>query len=222
MTVNDSLGINHLRQFDTDEISQLKLSKDFSYVYDKPRSNWLESLFEYISLKLGEWFDVSDVSTLGDWISLIFQIIIWSIMLLAIAKIVYSLYKQGVSNIADKKGEVIPNMAAMEMEENVLETDWNRELELALTASRYDLAVRIQFLKLLQLLNASKLISWHKAKTIREYYYELGAEYRDGYRFLSDYYQYVWFGQTGMNESTYNQLATSFRSYIDSLNVEAK
>src|SRR6185369_2616844 len=88
--------------------------------------------------------------------------------------------------------------------ENIFDINYQREIEKAVNAKDYRLAVRLMFLRLLKQLSQKKIIEYEQERTNLEYLSELNATgyYNDFFR-LTRNYEYVWYGKFDVSRETF-------------------
>ena len=214
----DSILVEARREFDADKIVTFRGDPDFDYLEQKDGSRWLAGLGEWLANKLAYFFRDNDPNEIINWLAIIFRIITWGLLIFALSMIAISLYKRGMIGVISKKSQKL-DLDFTELEENVLETDWQALIDESLAEGRYNITIRLMYLQLLQLLNTAQIIRWDKAKTIRDYQREINLEHREDFVNLSRYYQYVWFGEIDIDERHFGQLQAAFISYKQKLNV---
>jgi hypothetical protein len=101
---------------------------------------------------------------------------------------------------------------SLEMIEHDLEnSDIDPILFQAISEKKYNLAVRLMYLALLQELNEKNLIQWKKNKTNQHYIYEMTNH--AGYaRFaeLTEVYELVWYGDVPIDVATFDRVKLTF------------
>ena len=200
------------RKFDQAKIEKLKSDPDFAYVDQSKVKHWWTSLYEWIAKTLSNLFKDKTAEEIGALISILFRILIWGLVLFAVAMVVYSLYKMGAFGVLERKKQTI-EFSISDLESRVLETNWNQLISEAIANRQYNVAIRLLFLQLLQSLNNGNKIQWAKSKSIREYQNELTQDYRKGFSLLARYYQYSWFGDVEIDESHFNEIQNEFKVF---------
>ena len=82
-------------------------------------------------------------------------------------------------------------------EEDLLESDWEEKMQVAMKNGEYRLAIRYGYLMTLQMLQRRSLILYRQDKTNTDYYRELaktGEPLRPGFRTLTRAYEWAWYG----------------------------
>lgn len=102
----------------------------------------------------------------------------------------------------------------LQMEEAVLESDFDRFLRLALESNDYRIAMRILFLRLLQKLHEAEWIVWKKNKTNQDFLNEVrGRENYVQFRDLTLAFEIVWYGDQKITKQQFDQLQNLFDSF---------
>ncbi|EDM37453.1 hypothetical protein PBAL39_09926 [Pedobacter sp. BAL39] len=102
----------------------------------------------------------------------------------------------------------------MELEDNIHEIDFNVELEKAVVAGNYRLAVRLFYLQSLKKLSDRNLIDWQPEKTNHAYVSELtDPERKVQFRQLTLQFEYVWYGEFFIEKESFAELRTAFEKF---------
>lgn len=146
-------------------------------------------------------------ATLFKWVLVII------LLLVLIGLIFFFLHNQGRSNVKVNKktqAEVLE-----QVEENLEEADIPHFLDEALNAGDYQLAIRLYFLKVLQLLMQEKLIAWKRDKTNAEFVEEMADHAHAGkFRQVTRIFEKVWYGDTIINETVYELASAQFEEFM--------
>ena len=92
--------------------------------------------------------------------------------------------------------------------------DLDKQLEEALQAADYRLAIRCWFLKSLYWLDERQLIRYHAQASNQDYVQQFSG-YPQGqrFRFLTGIYEHVWYGGIELNRQQYEQIAGYYRDF---------
>lgn len=103
-------------------------------------------------------------------------------------------------------------------EDAIYETQFERELRLALEAKNYRKAIRIYFVTIVDEMSLAHLIKKEKDKTNQKYINELrGKKEHAPFRKLARLFEIVWYGEVTLNEKEYNQLAPKFNAFLQKI-----
>lgn len=106
---------------------------------------------------------------------------------------------------------------ASEEEAIVQSQDIDKMIEQALLDNNYKLAIRYQYLLVLQFLSKHNLITFQTDKTNADYAMEIEHEYLKGtFLNLSRIYDYTWYGNFEANLNKFNQMKTGYLELIKS------
>lgn len=91
------------------------------------------------------------------------------------------------------------------------DTDFKSLIQKALETQDFRLAIRYQYLFLLQKMSHKNIIELHKDKTNSDYQYEIkNATLRQSFGYLSYIYDYAWYGEFEVSRPDYEQAAKAF------------
>jgi hypothetical protein len=157
------------------------------------------------------------------------RIIIWTIVIIASAVVIWLLSKsQLVSLVRPKSKATAFNFT--DITEDLSAVNFEKKINDALLAGDYRLAVRWHYLKTLFLLDKKGLITFAPFKTNIDYYYELSkhktkinglkeTNLNTAFIKLSRIYEYVWYGQFILKEPDYNNNAADFTNFEKQISV---
>ncbi len=139
---------------------------------------------------------------------------LYTIIICALAILIYLLLlKTGFIKKGGKKRK--PTIITLEnFEEHVDEADLNYLLKKALHEKLYFVALRIQYLIVLQSLNEAQYIAWKKDKTNGAYLAEMigNALYSD-FSHLTYVFEKVWYGDIAITAQDYELLSVHYQSF---------
>jgi hypothetical protein len=106
-----------------------------------------------------------------------------------------------------------------ELAEDALQPeDIDKQLQYYLQAGDRRQATRYLYLKALHLLSEQQLIRWHADTTNQEYVRQLnGASQQPAFRFLTDAYEKVWYGEFAVSEAGFAVLYDRFMNFFKTL-----
>jgi hypothetical protein len=151
--------------------------------------------------------------TFGNYNTLsFFQWIAYLVIALLILFIIYTVFSNvKIENLI--KPEVLP----VEIAEDIDKIESQREYEKAIAQGDFRMAIRMQYIRILQYLDDNKFISWKPDKTNRHYLGELRQlEIYDSFRELSHIYEWVWYGNTKLGADEFSTLDPKFNHFLES------
>lgn len=99
-------------------------------------------------------------------------------------------------------------------EENIFEINYQREIDRAVTATNYRLAIRLMFLRLLKKLSQENIIQYKQERTNSEYLMQLTSTsyYADFFRLTRDF-EYTWYGKFDVSADAYRIIQNDFEKF---------
>ncbi|MCD6063975.1 MAG: hypothetical protein K0R82_1886 [Flavipsychrobacter sp.] len=136
----------------------------------------------------------------------------WVIFFALIAWTLFKVFFNNDGWLFARKAKSIDKPALENVEEdNMIDTDWEHQLDRAMQESDARLAIRFSFMRSLQLLQLNGLIHFQDNKTNADYYRELGkAELKNDFKQLSKQYEHTWYGQLDVSDDAYRTYMTTF------------
>lgn len=146
-------------------------------------------------------------------------IIIWSVIIVSFTIIIWLLSKKQLISLIKPKPKAT-SFNFTEVTEDLNTINFELKITDALNINDYRLAIRWHYLKILFLLDKKQLIVFAPYKTNIDYTYELKKDtYVTSYKQLSRIYEYIWYGQFSINETSYTENAKGFNNFEQQLNV---
>ncbi len=140
------------------------------------------------------------------------------ITLVIILLIIALIYLLKGSHVSDKKITADLDFQLARLEEEVLESDFDKYLKLALEKEDYRVAVRILFLQLLQKMHESSWILWKKDKTNQDFLNETRQKPNyTHFRDLTLVFEIVWYGDQKITKEQFGQLQSQFNLFKNKL-----
>lgn len=145
----------------------------------------------------------------------LFSKIAWSIFaILIVGGLVYLVYILSKSNnnfISEQESENIIN----QIEENLIGANLDDLINKAVQSGNYELAVKLNYFKVLKKLVVKELIKYRKDKSNKEYLYELfdTPQFRD-YKALNNAFDRLRFAKIALTETEYNHFSNQCSTFI--------
>jgi hypothetical protein len=103
------------------------------------------------------------------------------------------------------------------VEDDIKQIDFDTLVKDALKSNNYRLATRYLYLKSLKVLASKNTIEWHFEKTNSDYLNEIkDLRIKDLFRRVSYIYDYVWYGEFPIDETSFNKNQDDFNQLIKS------
>ncbi len=152
--------------------------------------------------------------------SLLGDLIYYGLMVVAAVGLIFIILRaQGHNPFSRSERKTQTELEADTIDENSSVESINNLILKAESAGEYRLAIRLQFLKTLRLLDDKKHILWRSGKTNHEYLNEINdAEIKEKFDDITYVFEYSWYGQFEVeSESQYHQLREGFISLFNQL-----
>ena len=118
-----------------------------------------------------------------------------------------TLFRKKIKNINDLEGNITD-------EKDIHKIAFETELEKAIREKKYNIAVRILYLETLKKLNDGNWIIWQLNKKNWEYVRESESQnLRKDFTFITNSFDYVWYGNFKIDEPTYNLMQQKIRTF---------
>lgn len=119
------------------------------------------------------------------------------------------------NNIVGRRQSIIGEASSEESTtENIFGINYQKEIEKAIDACDYRLAIRLMFLRLLKQLSQRKIIDYKQERTNFDYLSQLYSTgyYNDFFR-LTRNYEYTWYGKFDVNRETFGIIKNEFENF---------
>jgi len=205
---NDTASIV-VRYPDAQKLKALQQDKDFQYVEADPELK--QNLWSFILNLISDFFEAffSDNGAA--------PYIRWAIMLFAFVVALIYFLKINVFNMFYSNKKTNLDTVVLD-DENIERNDLDQLITQAIETQNFRKAVRLLYIKLLKILNLHELIQWQIDKTNRDYCTELkNSNYTNDFLRLTSLYEFVWYGNFGIAENTFNDVYQRFSSLYSEL-----
>lgn len=210
---NDTTNLTPI-QIEESQLEQFKNNPDFDYEVVKSAApdwwisfkNWLSNVF----IRIFEWlFGIEKAAGAFSTFLQILPYVLLVILLFILIKFFLSVNARAV--IHAKKNQSI---VALSEEEHIIKNeDIQQLIASALAEKDYRLAVRYNYLYMLQLLSEKELITWELQKTNDDYTKELQKqELVQPFATSTRLYNYFWYGEFPIDETKYKKAESKFLS----------
>ena len=211
---------------DTDSISEITFSKEFKkkyndedFVYEektKEKNAW-DRFKEWLADLLQNIFNFSSEHTSAK----VVVILLKTLAVLVVGFVIYLIAKA----ILNKEGQWIfgknTNKKVIydtDIEKQLFITDFEKLIQDTLTSGQTRLTIRYYYLWLLKKLSEKNIIEWDLEKTNSDYLYEIKNEnQKSDFAYLSYLYNYIWYGEFEIDQTTFEKAKTAFEKTIRSL-----
>ncbi|HZL12249.1 MAG TPA: hypothetical protein VFC65_19865 [Prolixibacteraceae bacterium] len=185
--------------------------KEFNYTLPPFKSNLFQQLIQYLKNKFGSWKRFSEI------IPLIFKLLMWSsvIFFLFIVITKTKIYKLFYT---DKEFET-PEFEFSTDNESFI--DFDEAIRSQVELKQYRLAVRLLYLKLINILRSKEYIHYSKEKTNIDYWHDLSNDdLKSQFYVITSIYNHVWYGDLEIAEDQFLRFKSSFQSIYTAIDVQ--
>jgi len=125
----------------------------------------------------------------------------------------------GISFRRNRKIDNQPVLVDLEkVEAELIESDVDRMLRLALDKKNFPLALRLKYLAAIKALYLNGYTRWKKDKTNRQYIREIESPERKAeFRKLTLAFERIWYGRGEINQEEFDQIAPAFSEFIEKI-----
>jgi len=142
----------------------------------------------------------------------ILEFLIYVAMAILVIYLLVRLFtNENFNSLFTKKAKILTDVNLSE--EHIEAIDLKILLEKALEQNDFRLAVRYQFLLVLQLLSKKEIIDWHFEKTNSDYLNEIKKpSSRESFKKVSYLYEHIWYGEQPIDSQSYEKVSQDFES----------
>jgi len=211
-TVNFDTSEISPKHIDANQLQEFRNNPDFDYeVVKSTAPDWWVSLKNWLGNMLIKFFEwLFGIEKAAGALSIFLEVlpyVLLAVLVFILIKFFMSVNARAV--IHAKKNQA---MVSLSEEEHIIKNeDIQQLIQNALHQKDYRLAVRYHYLYMLQLMSAKELITWELQKTNEDYTKELRKpELVQPFAASTRIYNYFWYGEFPIDESTYRRAETDF------------
>jgi hypothetical protein len=225
---NDTLPRTEVRELLIDTVEVVvnpfreNFKSDYSdgdYIYEpKMRElSWWERFWERILNWFRDLFNFGNSGRADIFTEWFFRIVAISIILLCMYLIAKSILNKEGQWIFGKNSDR-KLMGYEDVEKNLMQTDFEKLIAETEAKGEIRLAIRYYYLYLLRKLAAREIIEWDVEKTNSDYFNEIkDPELKKAFGFVSYAYNYIWYGEFGIDEINYQRTRGAFIKLLKQL-----
>lgn len=202
----DSTSIIPIRHLDTAKLKSYAADKDFIYDDTAPvNTDWWGRFWRWFWNLLEDAVGNGPSSRFIGYLAL-------AILVGLIVYLIFRLMGLDLKFLSGKSKSI--DVPYAEVEDNIHEINFNDEIEKAVAAKNFRLAIRLFYLRTLKQLSDANQIDWKPEKTNQAYIAELTDTNRKGlFKQLTDQFEYVWYGEFSIDKSQFDQLKSGFENF---------
>lgn len=225
----DSLVIeattSYIRYFDGEKLNQYKVRNEFQYANNEERQNRFREYLKNLFAKFMKWLfsfftEAAYNKEIGGIIYQVLKYLFWGVFTVFLIYGVLKLLGLDFASLFYKTADVKPSIQFTNIEEDIHEIDFSKDIEETVTNKNYRYAIRLYYLKTLKLLSDKELIKWQKDKTNSDYVFEVTkTKFSDDFKDITKLFNYSWYGEVLFNAGTFGIAQQNFITFFDKLNL---
>lgn len=202
----DSTSIISIRHLDTVKLKSYAVDRHFIYDDTAPiNTDWWDRFWRWF------WSLLQDAVGNGPTGQFIGYLAL-GILVGLIVYLIFRLLGLDLKFLTGKSKSI--DVPYAEVEDNIHEINFIEEIEKALAANNFRLAIRLFYLRTLKQLSDANQIDWKPEKTNQNYINELAdLKHRSIFKQLTDQFEYVWYGEFSIDKSQFDQLKSGFENF---------
>ena len=200
-----------VRQPDSKFIDAYRSEKAFIYTLPPLETSFLKQLWAYLKKQFGSW----EAFTAA--MPFIFKLLMLGLLIFLLFIVVTQtrLYKLFYS---DKEIES-PGFEFRTTDDQSI--DFDEAIRLQMEQQQYRMAIRLLYLKVINILRVNEYIHFSKEKTNFDYVGDLTSEdLKSRFNAITSIYNHVWYGDTEIEENQFLRFEKSFQSFYTAIDVQ--
>lgn len=186
---------------------------EFDYTTIKPKESIWEKITRNLNRILRSIFGDLAPMKANNFVETIFKILAIVIIGFVVYFIINYLISKDGNFIFGKKNKKL-NLQNNELNENIHEIDFPKNISDAEFKKDFRSAIRYQYLFVLKKLSDKKLIEWNFEKTNKDYVNEFkNSNLKDDFKNLSYIFDYVWYGEFEIEQEGYRNFKRQFDEF---------
>lgn len=215
----ESVGDHRIatRQVPDNKVKELKSDENYWYVDQAPSGN-RESSPPGVNQK-GEKEREQRITrsreiNFPSWVRVLFWVILIGVF---VALLIWFLATSDI-RLFRKKSETAEEQVEEQPTENIFEMNFEREIQKAIEAKNYRLAIRLMYLRTLRDLSNHNLINYTHEKTNSDYLFQLaGTPYYKNFFKLTRSFDYTWYGHFELSQDGFGLIQNDFSTFKQQL-----
>lgn len=196
---------------DKEQIKEYQNDSDFDYTEAIEEDNWWTNFKRWLNdvwSSFIRWiFGGDEVSGTA---SFFIEIIPYLIVAFLVGLLIWAFLKMDSGQLTFETKQTAQAFLSDD-EELIKRDDIQTLIDKAIAEGNYRLAIRFYYLLALQKMSGKELIKWQVQKTNHEYIYEVtDPTLRKQFRHVTDLYDYIWYGNFEVDETSFQKAQSSF------------
>ena len=220
----DSLSVKtddskiEVQKITEDDLKSYKEDSDFNYIEEIEEESFIQKFQRWLQNILTKiWEAIFGVGTATGFLYFVFNILPYILLAFLVFLLVKFFLKVNSRNIV--YGEQKNASFQFTEEEHIIKNeDINVLISDAIKNQNYRLAIRYYYLQTLKFLTEKNIISWEPEKTNEDYIKEIDTDsLNSDFKTITKIYDYVWYGEFGIDEFKFEKLKTTFETVNNSI-----
>ena len=201
-----------------EHLENYKADKDFNYVELEAEENFLDRAYRWLNNILREfWEAIFGTGTATGFLYFIFRILPYLLLAFLIYLLIRFFLKVNSNRLITKTKEQ-GSISITEEEQIIKNEDIPALIRDAIQQKNYRLAIRYYYLLSLKYLTENETINWEPQKTNEDYIKEIKTnDLRARFKNITRIYDYVWYGEFGVDALKFETLKVSFENLNNTL-----
>lgn len=201
-----------------EDLETYKADDDFNYVEVKAEESFLDKVIRWFRNILRKfWESIFGVGTATGFLYFIFRILPYILLGVLIFLLIRFFLKVNSNRLIMKAREQ-GRVSITEEEQIIKNEDIPALIKEAIKQKNYRLAIRYYYLLSLKHLTENETISWQPQKTNEDYIKEIDkTNLKDGFKNITRIYDYVWYGEFGVDALKFEALKLPFENLNNSI-----
>lgn len=201
-----------------DDLESYRGDKDFDYNEVETEDSFLDRALRWLRNILRKfWEAIFGVGTASGFLWFVFRVLPY-ILLGVLVFLLIRFFLRVNSNHLITKAKEQGSVAITEEEQIIKNEDIPALIREAINQKNYRLAIRYYYLLSLKYLSDNETIAWQPQKTNADYINELKSSgLKDSFRNITRIYDYVWYGEFGVDALKFETLKQSFENLNNSI-----
>ena len=191
---------------------------DFVYEYKTPEKNMWDRFKEWLASIFRELFSFENTENSIKFVAILLRIIAVIVIIIVIYIIAKTLINKEGQWIFGKNSQK-KTIYYTDIEKNIHLLDFEKLIKESINSGEKRIAIRYYYLWLLKVMAQNHYIEWDIEKTNSDYLYELQKPaHREEFTYLSYLYNYIWYGEFEINETSFSKAENRFKNALKMFN----
>ena len=193
---------------------------DFVYKQKTPEKNAWDRFKQWLANVFRNLFSFTSDETSMNFVAILLKVLAVIIVVIVIYLIAKALINKEGQWIFGKNANK-KTIHYSDIEKNIHLLDFEKLISESIESGEKRIAVRYYYLWLLKVMAQNNYIKWDIEKTNSDYLYEIQSPvHKEEFTYLSYLYNYIWYGEFEIDESTFKKAENRFKNSIKTFSNE--